>query len=109
MEPGSAIDAATPTHEAKLFCGLKAQFTPKILSGAFVHHPSSDHDKTSAQLELAFDAQAGVPSGHQLIDPIDVSGLGTPLRQSVQAPNPGGYPNDDINAVTIEALNCSLY
>lgn len=109
-EPGYLASEIEPIeHAGEMLRGLKIRFPAVIHSHSREQRFYFGSDGLLRRHDYAVDVWADTPAAHFLSDYIDVNGLKFPRRRSVFARRPDGQPDLDLNLVTIELSEYTLF
>lgn len=109
-EPGYEVREIEPlAHEGEMLRGLAVRFPEKIHSHTREQRFYFASDGLLRRHDYEVDVWADTPAAHFLSDYVDVNGLKFPSRRSVFARRPDGRPDLDLNLVTIEMSDYTLF
>jgi hypothetical protein len=109
-EPGYEARESEPiAHEGEMLRGLAIRFPEGIHSHTREQQFYFGADGLLRRHDYEVDVWAGTSAAHFLSDYVDVNGLQFPRRRSVFARLPDGRPDLDLNLVTIELSEYTLF
>lgn len=109
-EPGYEAREIEPiTHKGEMLRGLAVRFPEGIHSHTREQRFYFGADCLLRRHDYEVDVWADTAAAHFLSDYVDVRGLKFPTRRSVYARRPDGRPDYDVNLVTIELADYTLF
>jgi hypothetical protein len=109
-EPGFEAREIEPiTHKGELLRGLSVRLPENVESHAREQRFYFGSDGLLRRHDYEVEVWADTPAAHFLSDYVDVGGLKFPRRRSVFARRPDGSPDWDVNLVTIDLSEYTLF
>lgn len=110
VEPGYEAREIEPmVHEGETLRGVTARFPRNVHSHTSEQRFYFSADGLLRRHDYEVDVWANMPATHLLSDYVDVNGLKFPRRRSAFARRPDGSPDLDLNLVTIDLSEYTLF
>jgi hypothetical protein len=109
-EPGYEAREIEPiAREGEMLRGVNVRLPAGVHSHSREQRFYFDSDNLLRRHDYEVDVWADMPAAHFLSDYVDVNGLKFPRRRSAFARRPDGTPDPDINLVTIDLSDYTLF